>query len=81
MTDSKITRFERTLLILWFVLNLGIGVLTVHEYGMSGDERNNYRYAADTLNAYPPSLGLFISQNMIRLMMVMGQPSWLSLAS
>ena len=53
MTDSKITRFEKALLILWLVLNLGMGVLTVHEYGMSGDERNNYRYAADILVWYP----------------------------
>ncbi len=57
MTDSKIIRLEKTLLLLWFVLNLGIGALTVHEYGMSTDEPNNYRYAADTLDAYPSFFG------------------------
>jgi hypothetical protein len=63
MTDSKITRFEKALLILWFVLNLGIGALTVHEYGMSIDEPNNYRYAADTLDAYPSLFGILYEPN------------------
>ena len=50
-------RLEKALLLLWFVLNLGIGALTVHEYGMSIDEPNNYSYAADTLAAYPSFFG------------------------
>jgi hypothetical protein len=58
LTDSKIIRLEKILLLLWFVLNLGIGALTVHEYGVSVDEPNNYRYAADTLNAYPSFFGI-----------------------
>jgi hypothetical protein len=58
MTGSKMIRLERTLLLVWFVINLGIGALTVHEYGMSIDEPNNYRYAADTLAAYPSFFGL-----------------------
>ena len=57
MTDSKMMRLEKALLLLWFVLNLGIGALTVHEYGMSTDEPNNYRYAADTMDAYPSFFG------------------------
>ena len=57
MTDSKMVRLEKTLLMLWFVVNLGLGVLTVHEYGISLDEPNNYRYAADTLDAYPSFFG------------------------
>ena len=57
MTGSRAIRIERTLLILWFVVNLIIGALTVHEYGMSIDEPNNYRYAADTLKAYPSLFG------------------------
>ena len=64
LTDSKIIRLEKILLLLWFVLNLGIGALTVHEYGVSVDEPNNYRYAADTLDAYPSFFGIFTSQDM-----------------
>ena len=58
MTDSKMIRLEKTLLVLWFIANLIIGALTVHEYGMSIDETNNYRYAADTLAAYPSFFGI-----------------------
>src|SRR5215210_3632186 len=58
VTNSKTIRLEKVLLLLWFVLNLGIGALTVHEYGMSIDEPNNYRYAADTLEAYPSLFGI-----------------------
>jgi hypothetical protein len=58
MTDSTATRLEKALLVLWFILSLGIGALTVHEYGMSVDETNNQRYAADTLDAYPSFFGI-----------------------
>src|SRR5215207_4121263 len=58
MTDSKTIRLEKVLLTLWFIINLGIGVLTVHEYGMSIDEPNNYRYADETLKAYPSFFGI-----------------------
>ena len=58
MTDSKTIRLEKTLLLVWFLINLAIGALTVHEYGMSIDETNNQRYAADTLDAYPSLFGL-----------------------
>ena len=57
MTDSKTIPIEKVLLNFWFILNLGIGVLTVHEYGMSIDEPNNYRYADETLKAYPSIFG------------------------
>jgi len=63
MTDSKMIRLEKVLLLLWFALNLGIGALTVHEYGMSIDEPNNYRYAADTLDAYPSFFGALYEPN------------------
>ena len=58
MTDSKTIRMEKVLLTLWFMANLGIGALTVHEYGMSIDEPNNYRYADETLKAYPSFFGI-----------------------
>jgi 4-amino-4-deoxy-L-arabinose transferase-like glycosyltransferase len=57
MIESKLTRLEKILLFVWFVINLGVGALTVHEYGMSIDEPNNYRYASDTLDAYPSFFG------------------------
>ena len=63
MTVSKMVRLEKTLLLLWFVLNLGIGALIVHEYGMSVDEPNNQRYAADTLNAYASVFGIRYEPN------------------
>jgi 4-amino-4-deoxy-L-arabinose transferase-like glycosyltransferase len=58
VTDSKTIRLEKVLLTLWFIVNLTIGVLTVHEYGMSIDEPNNYRYADETLKAYPSFFGI-----------------------
>src|SRR5829696_7809500 len=58
MTHSKLVQFEKILLLLWFVINLAIGAATVHEYGMSLDEPNNYRYADDTLDAYSSLLGI-----------------------
>jgi hypothetical protein len=51
------TRLEKALLLLWFVANLFIGALTVHGYGMSVDEPNNFKYASDTLDAYPSFFG------------------------
>ena len=57
MTDSRTIDLEKLLLLVWFVLNLAIGALTVQEYGLSIDEPNNYRYAKDTLNAYPSFFG------------------------
>lgn len=57
MTDQRATSGEKGLLSLWLVINLIIGILTVHQYGMSIDEPNNYRYANDTLNAYPSLFG------------------------
>jgi 4-amino-4-deoxy-L-arabinose transferase-like glycosyltransferase len=63
MTDAKMIRLEKTLLALWLIANLIIGALTVREYGMSIDEPNNYRYADDTLNAYPSFFGMLYEPN------------------
>jgi len=52
MVKLKSVRLEKTLLWLWLVSNLAIGILTVHRYGMSVDEPNNHRYANDTIEAY-----------------------------
>jgi hypothetical protein len=58
VTDTRMIRLERTLLLLWFVINLGLGLLFVKDYGMSIDEANNYDYAADSIDAYPSFFGL-----------------------
>jgi len=63
MTDSKTIRIEKTLLLVWLLLNLVVGALTVHEYGMSVDEPNNQRYAADSLDAYPSLFGILYEPN------------------
>jgi 4-amino-4-deoxy-L-arabinose transferase-like glycosyltransferase len=57
MTGSRVTNLEKLLLCVWLVVNLMIGALTVHEYGISIDETNNQRYAAHTLAAYPSFFG------------------------
>ena len=43
---------EKSVLIFWFVLNLIIGLLTVHDFGVSYDEPDYYLYAQNTVNAY-----------------------------
>ena len=63
MTGSKTINIEKALLLAWFIVNLMVGALTVHEYGMSIDEPNNYRYAADTLDAYPSLFGILYEPN------------------
>ncbi len=63
MAKLKNVHWERILLVLWFVINLSIGVLTVHEYGISVDEPNNYRYADDTLDAYSSLFGTLYEPN------------------
>lgn len=55
---SAALRWERILLSLWFIVNLALGALTVRQYGVSFDEPNNYRYAADTLAAYKTLFGI-----------------------
>lgn len=57
LTNSKVLRLENILLFLWLAVNLVIGVMTVHKYGLSIDETNNYRYARYTLQAYPSLFG------------------------
>lgn len=57
VTELKMIRLENALLMLWFAANLVIGALTVHEYGMSIDEPNNFQYAAATLRSYPSFFG------------------------
>ncbi len=58
MSRLRTIDIESALLLLWFVVCLFIGVATVHDYGMSIDEPNNQRYAADTLKAFPSFFGM-----------------------
>ncbi len=57
MNAIRSHRTEKVLLLVWFMLNLFIGLLTVHEYGVSLDEPNNYRYATASINNYPSFFG------------------------
>lgn len=57
MNVNRSHHIERALLLFWFISNLFIAMLTVHEYGVSLDEPNNYRYATATINAYPSLFG------------------------
>ena len=52
------SKAEKYILVLWLIASLIVGALTVHEYGISVDEPNNQRYAADTLRAYPSFFGI-----------------------
>jgi hypothetical protein len=58
MTRIQPAYLERIFLLLWLIVCLLIGTAIVHDYGMSIDEPNNQRYAADTWNAYPSVLGM-----------------------
>jgi hypothetical protein len=58
MNRLRSTYIERILLLLWFLAYLAVGTAIVHNYGMSIDEPNNLRYAANTWNAYPSLFGI-----------------------
>jgi len=58
MIDTKAIHIEKTSLLVWLILNLAIGALTVQDYGVSVDEPNNYEYASDTIDAYPSLFGI-----------------------
>lgn len=55
--STRTLPIERILLVSWVIVLLAIGALIVRDYGVSIDEPNNYRYAADTLEAYPSLFG------------------------
>lgn len=63
MVKFEDVRLEKILLAVWFVINLLIGVLVVHNYGVSVDEPNNYRYANDSLAAYTSLFGALHQPN------------------
>jgi 4-amino-4-deoxy-L-arabinose transferase-like glycosyltransferase len=57
IAGPHIQQLEKILLLGWVIVNLVLGILTVHEYGISIDETNNQRYAAHTLEAYASFFG------------------------
>jgi 4-amino-4-deoxy-L-arabinose transferase-like glycosyltransferase len=57
MVKFENVRWKKIFLLVWLIVNLSIGALTVRQYGISVDEPNNYRYADDTLAAYPSFFG------------------------
>ena len=57
IAGPRINHLEKLLLLGWLAVNLVLGALTVHEYGISIDETNNQRYAAHTLEAYSSFFG------------------------
>src|ERR1041384_5517648 len=52
------SKAEKYSLILWFIANLTIGLLLVHDFGMSYDEPNYYLYAKSSVDAYRSVFGL-----------------------
>ena len=52
------SKAEKYILTLWLIANLTIGLLLVHDFGMSYDEPNYYLYAQSSVDAYKSVFGL-----------------------
>jgi hypothetical protein len=46
------SKTEKSLLALWFILNIIIGLFIVRDFGVSYDEPDYYLYAKNTVDAY-----------------------------
>jgi hypothetical protein len=46
------TKTEKSILALWFIMNLLIGAFIAHDYGISYDEPDYFLYAQNTVDAY-----------------------------
>jgi hypothetical protein len=46
------SKAEKYLLALWFIINILVGLFIVHDFGMSYDEPDYYLYAQNTVDAY-----------------------------
>jgi len=55
------SKTEKYLLIFWFLINLIIGLIIVHDYGISYDEPDYYVYAQNTVDAYKSFFALAYS--------------------
>jgi hypothetical protein len=52
MPVDKDSKIERTLLLIWVTVILIVGILTVHDFGISFDEPSYYLYAEKSLDSY-----------------------------
>ena len=52
MSVDKEVRIERSLLFIWVMVNLLVGLLTVHNFGISYDEPRYFLYAEHSLDSY-----------------------------
>jgi hypothetical protein len=55
------TKTDKPLLALWFVVNLMVGLFIVHDFGISYDEPDYYLYAQNTVDAYKSFFALAYS--------------------
>jgi hypothetical protein len=58
MPIDKDSGIERTLLLIWVTVILIVGILTVHDFGISFDEPRYYLYAAQSLDSYRSFFGI-----------------------
>ena len=58
MPVGKDSKTERYLLLIWIMVNLIVGILIVHDFGVSVDEPRYYIYAEQSLDSYRSFFGL-----------------------
>jgi len=58
MAVDKDSKTERYLLLIWSMANLIVGILVVHDFGVSFDEPRYYIYAEQSLDSYRSFFGL-----------------------
>lgn len=49
---QHMNKTEQRLLLLWFLINIAIGLFIVHDFGISYDEPDYYLYGRNTVDAY-----------------------------
>jgi len=57
MAVDKDSKTERYLLLIWIMANLIVGILVVHDFGVSFDEPRYYIYAEQSLDSYRSFFG------------------------
>jgi len=58
MAVVKDSKTEKYLLLIWIMVNLIVGILIVHDFGVSFDEPRYYIYAEQSLDSYSSFFGL-----------------------
>ena len=59
MPVGKDSKTEKYLLLIWIMVNLIVGILIVHDFGVSFDEPRYYIYAEQSLDSYRSFFGLY----------------------